>query len=423
MTIITIVFLIFFSMLFSAFFSGLETAFYQANPLKLAIDQREGSLNSKILTYFSKKSSRFITNTLTGNNISLIVFGIAFTNLTIFFYPESGIFGIKSPITSFITMTVLSGLILLLFCEFLPKSLFIINPNKNLANFILPFFVVYVILYPLNWLITNFSNMILFFLRIKSVHQKLSFDYSDLFRIVEQKENAENKENQLDVDTKILKNAIELPSVKVRDCMVPRTEISYIDISESIDELTQQFISSPHSKLIVIDGNIDHIIGYVHHIDLYNDPESINGILRPLFIVPESMPVNMLLKKFMSSKTSIGHVVDEYGGTAGIISIEDVLEQIFGEINDEYDSNQLKEVKVSDNEYIFSARHEIDYINSTYNLGLPEGEYTTLGGLILDIYESFPTKGTIIHFDKFSFKILNSNINKIEDVGVKIVEF
>jgi len=410
-------------MLFSAFFSGLETAFYQANPLKLAIDQREGSLNSKILTYFSKKSSRFITNTLTGNNISLIVFGIAFTNLTIFFYPESGIFGIKSPITSFITMTVLSGLILLLFCEFLPKSLFIINPNKNLANFILPFFVVYVILYPLNWLITNFSNMILFFLRIKSVHQKLSFDYSDLFRIVEQKENAENKENQLDVDTKILKNAIELPSVKVRDCMVPRTEISYIDISESIDELTQQFISSPHSKLIVIDGNIDHIIGYVHHIDLYNDPESINGILRPLFIVPESMPVNMLLKKFMSSKTSIGHVVDEYGGTAGIISIEDVLEQIFGEINDEYDSNQLKEVKVSDNEYIFSARHEIDYINSTYNLGLPEGEYTTLGGLILDIYESFPTKGTIIHFDKFSFKILNSNINKIEDVGVKIVEF
>jgi len=250
--------------------------------------------------------------------------------------------------------------------------------------------------------------------------KKKTFDLHDLFSFVESSDNESENTSDTQLDTQILKNAIDLPNIKVRDCMIPRPEIVFIDISESVEQLKDLFVSSGHSKIIVVNDSIDFVAGYVHVVDLFFNPKTISEILRKIEFVPESMTINKLLKKFTSSNISIAQVIDEYGGTSGIISIEDVLEEIFGEINDEYDKDALKEVKVSDNEYILSARHEIDYLNEKYNLNLPEGDYSTLGGLVLEITQNFPQKGDLVHHENFTIKILSTSKNKIEEVMLTI---
>jgi len=422
MTLTAIIILMIISLIISAFFSGIEIAFYQANPLKIELDKNTGMISSRLLSYLSAKPIRFITNSLVGNNIALIIFGIGFTQLINFLYPYTGIFGLKQGVFSFIIMSLVSGFLILIFAEFIPKAIFIRSPNRLLNNFIFPFYLIYLILFPLNLFFIGISNIILRILKYKTEYPKTTFEYHHLFSIVDGEEVDTTSDNNVELDTKILKNAIELPGIKVRECMVPRPEITFIDISENITELKALFIKSRHSKIIVVNNDIEHIVGYVHNIDLYSNPESINNILRPVFIVPESMPVNKMLKMFMSSKTSIGHVVDEYGGTAGIISIEDVLEEIVGEIEDEYDNNELKEVRINENEFIFSARHEIDYLNSKYNINIPEGDYTTLGGYILELKEDFPVKGEIINTNRFVIKIIDASFNKIDEVSLKIID-
>lgn len=265
----------------------------------------------------------------------------------------------------------------------------------------------------------SISKLLLLSVGVKLSEEKPSFDYYDLFHFVTDDDKGKKEENSLELDTQILRNVIELPRVKVRECMVPRPEIVSIDIEDSIDELKRLFIESGHSKIIVFRENSEQIVGYVHVTDLFNNPESIESILRPVFFVAEAMPANKLLKEFTSSNKSIGLVVDEYGGTAGIISIEDVLEEIFGEIEDEFDSEDLKEVIVNDQEFIFSTRLEIDYLNEKYDLGLPEGDYETLGGLILELYQSIPVKNEIITYGKFMFKILNASSNRIDEIILK----
>lgn len=408
------------SLILSAFFSGIEIAFYQANPLKIEIDKKAGLISSRVVSYFSERSGKFITNTLIGNNLALIIYGIAFTRL--FTSEQSGIFGIKNTVISYIVLTLVSAIIVLIFAEFLPKIIFLSNPNRALKNFILPFLFVYILLFPFNWLIWNISML---FLKIsgETVEKKKKvFDFHDLFSIVENAEEKKEEYQNIQLDTQILKNAIELPNIKVRECMVPRPEIVFIDISQNINELKELFIQSGHSKIIVVNDTVDTIEGYVHVVDLFFNPTSIKDILRKLDFVPESMPVNVLLKKFTSSNTSIVLVVDEYGGTSGLISIEDILEEIFGEIEDEFDVDELKELKINENEYIFSARHEIDYLNEKYKLNLPEGDYTTLNGLVLEIKQDFPQKGDLINFENFSLKILSTSRNKIDEVLLKIID-
>jgi CBS domain containing-hemolysin-like protein len=224
----------------------------------------------------------------------------------------------------------------------------------------------------------------------------------------------------VDVDTQILKNAIELPNIRVREFMIPRTEIKSVEINDSIVNLRKMFVETGHSKIIVYEDNIDQIVGYVHIIDLFDNPKSIRSMVKQILIFSEAMPANKLLKDFKDSKTSVGLVVDEFGGTAGIVSIEDVLEEIFGEIRDEHDKDELKEVMVNDSEFIFSARLEIDYLNEKYELEIPVGDYETLGGYILEIHQSIPSKNTIIETDRFKFKILTSSENRIDEIVMKL---
>ena len=323
--------IIFGSLLFSAFFSGIEIAYYQANRLKIELDKNKGYTSARILSNFISHPTRFITNTLVGNNIALVIYGLVFTRLLNLMYP-GGVFGIHSSFFSFLVLTVISGLIVLIFAEFIPKALFIINPNRVLKIIIIPFQVVYYVLFPINILVSSVSSLLLQLAGIKVNERRPAFDYHDLFYIVNKEDDNPEYEAEVDLDTQILKNAIELPKIKVRECMVPRPEIVAIDIEDSLDILKAKFIETGHSKILVFKETIDQIIGYVHLVDFLDRPETIKKLIRPVFIIAESMPANELLKEFTSSNKSIGLVVDEYGGTAGIVSIEDVLEEMFGEM-------------------------------------------------------------------------------------------
>ena len=409
------------SLIFSAFFSGIEIAFYQANQLRVELDKNLGNFPAKLISYFVNHPSRFITNTLIGNNIALVIYGNQFTEMTAHYHN----FGISNPFLSFILITLVSSLIVLALAEFFPKALLVINPNRTLTILILPFWLVYYLLYPINVLITWFSKFILWILKAEVKDTKPNFDYYDLFNYVTNvnSKNSKKSNDTIELDTQIFRNAIDLQNIKVREFMIPRTEIAYIDSTGNIEQLRQLFISTGHSKIIVCkENNIDLVTGYVHMIDLYSKPKTIESILRPTIIIAESMPANKLLTEFTASNRSLGLVVNEFGGTAGIVAIEDVLEEIFGEIDDEHDLEQLKEVQVNDTEFIFSARLEIDYLNEKYPLDLPEGEYETLGGLILGIHENIPSKNQIIDFRHFRFKILSASENRINEIHLKVRE-
>ncbi|MBL6962588.1 MAG: HlyC/CorC family transporter [Bacteroidetes bacterium] len=408
------------SLFFSAFFSGIEIAYYQANRLKIELEKNKGSLSARVLSSFITYPTKFITNTLVGNNVALVIYGLVFTRLFDQLYP-SGIFGIQSGFLSFLILTLLSGTIVLIFAEFFPKALFIINPNQILKFIIIPFQALYYLLYPVNIFVSTFSQLLFRIFGVQIDDSKPSFDHHDLFYMVHEEDVNSDEVAEVDLDTQILKNAIELPKIKVRECMIPRPEIIAVDSESDIETLKEKFIDSGHSKIVVYAETIDQIIGYVHLVDLLGDPSSIKKLIRPVFIIAESMPANELLKEFTSSNESIGLVVDEYGGTAGIVSIEDVLEEIFGEIEDEFDSDELREVKVSEHEYIFSTRLEIDYLNEKYGFDLPEGDFETLGGLILESYQSIPVKNHVIKIDRFSFKIQSATESRIDEVVMKLL--
>jgi CBS domain containing-hemolysin-like protein len=406
------------SLIFSAFFSGIEIAFISSNKLKIEVDKNKGEIVFGFFSKLLKQPSRFITAMLLGNNISLVIYGLAMGS-------------ILTPIISGVTengvlillfQTIISTIVILILAEFLPKVIFSQNPNRSLKIFALPVFITYYVFYPLVSFVNIVSNFIFkFILRIEISEQKLTYGLVDLDHYLKDISSGNNGEEELDNEIQILQNVLEFNSVKARECMVPRNEIIAVEIHDEILEVLQKFLDSGHSKILVYRGTIDHIIGYVHSSDLYDKPSSVRHILRPISIVPETMAADEVMSSFIKKHQSMAVVVDEFGGTAGILTLEDVVEEIFGEIEDEHDKDELVENKISDEEFVFSSRLEVDYINETYDLNLPKSDnYETLAGLIIEHYESIPVKGDRIIIGVFEFDILSVSNNKINEIRLQI---
>ena len=413
-TIETQVVLIVVCLLFSAFFSGLEIAYISRNKLNFEIKSKSKSVFGKIFALFNRNNSEFIATMLIGNNLSLVMYGLVMAQLL-----EPMLSFINNDISILIIQTLVSTVIVLITAEYIPKSIFLINPDKLLITFSIPLLIIYLILNPVVKVVMIFSKWFI----IKILNQ----DYSDekvVFRLTDLNDYIKrvvvnDKEIQSKNVTEFFNNALALKTVKVRDCMIPRTDIISIDEKDSILELKNIIDESGFSKIIIYKSSIDHIIGYCHGLSLFNNPKTIKEIIRPITLINETNLASEVLFKFMSEQINIAVVIDEYGGTSGILTLEDIIEEIFGEIIDEFDDNVFLENKVNNNAYNFSARLEIEYLNSKYNFKIPVGEYDTLGGFILDFNKNLPKKGEIIKFDNYLIKILSMNDNRIDSVFFK----
>ncbi len=410
------------SVLFSAFFSGMEIAYVSSNKLKIELYRKEGSFNSKIISLLSRYPGQYIVTMLIGNNISLVIYGIF---MAILLEPVISTLT-ELDINILILQTIISTLIILLTAEFLPKTLFRINPNSFLKIFAIPVLLFFIIFYPVSKLTIYISNFILgTFFKVKTgeMQENIVFSKVDIDNLMNEK-MAEQKNNKNDtLDFRIFQNALDFSDVKLRECMVPRTEIIAVKNDSEIDDLQQKFIDTGLSKILVFKKSIDRIIGYIHMKDLFNNPDNIESNIIDISIVPETMPANKLLEMFVKEKKNIAVVVDEFGGTSGIVTIEDILEEIFGEIEDEHDTLKLTEQKINEHEYIFSGRLEVDYLNEKYNLNLPKhGEYETLAGLILHFYESIPKPKELIIIELFEFRVLEVSETRIELVKLTITK-
>ncbi|HLP14052.1 MAG TPA: hemolysin family protein [Flavobacteriales bacterium] len=406
------------AIIFSAFFSGIEIAFVSANRLKIELDNKHGSLSARILSFFIKREDKFITTVLIGNNIALVTFGIFFAELI-----EPGIekYITQSHILELLIQSLLSTIFIVVIAEYFPKILFSINPNSVLKALAVPMAIIYGILWLPTMITTFISRLVLkVFMRGKKHIEKNEFDRNDLDDYIKQATEIAAPDQVIDHEVQIFKNALEFSKVRGRDCMVPRTEIIAVDIEENISVLKNKFIETHLSKILIYRETIDDIIGYVHSFEMFKHPSDIKSILRPISFVPESMPGHIIMQEFTRQRRSIAVVVDEFGGTAGILTIEDLLEEIIGEIDDEHDTVELIEDKISDTEYIFSGRLEIDYLNQKYYLDLPTHEdYETLAGYILKLYQDIPSTNTVVETDRFSFTILEAIDNKIEKIKLE----
>ena len=403
------------SVLLSAFFSGIEIAFVSANKLKIELDKKQGIFAARIYSNFIKNQSRFITTMLLGNNITLVLYGIAVAHIL-----KGYLFWIDNEILILLIQTIVSTLIILVVAEFFPKALFRINPNRTLSIFAIPVFIFYYALYPLITFVNWISKFVLKnILKVDPEEKQLVFSVVDLDNYVREATAAAEHEDEIENEIQIFQNALEFREVKARECMVPRTEIVSLDVEDDIEELTQQFIKTGLSKILIYRDSIDNIIGYTHSSELFKKPEAIKNILLPISIVPETMPAKSVLELLISQKRSIAVVVDEFGGTSGMLTIEDVVEEIFGDIEDEHDKDILIEQQLDDKSFRFSARLEVDYINEEHKLQLPESEdYETLAGLIISISESIPEQGEIIQSENFDFLIEQVDEKRIEMVKV-----
>lgn len=408
------------SLLLVALFSGLEIAYLTSNRLHIELQSKLGTLNGRILSNLINKPSQFVGTTLIGNTICLVVYGIAmaylFEPIIHSILPD----GLDSPGAVLIVQVLWSALVMLIAAEYIPKSFFRLNPNVLLSYLTVPFLFVYYLMYPLVWMIRLLSRwLVTIVFRLDYSEDKPVFKITDLNSFI-QTNLTDHTDEQVEIDTEIFENAMEFKTIRIRDCMVPRTDIVAVEIDEPIAELSKIFIESGHSKIVVYKDNIDEVVGYCHHLELFKKPKAIKDILTPIIIVPETALANDLLVQFISERKSLALVVDEFGGTGGIVSMEDVIEQIFGEIEDEYDSDDLLEQKISEQEYLLSARHEIDYLNEKYHWNLPSGDYETLSGLVLSMTEEIPRKGDTITVGEFSFTITNKLDHRIDTVKLKI---
>lgn len=413
--------IIFISLLASAFFSGLEIAFITSNKLRIELENKQGNFSAKILAHFNKYPSRYLGTMLLGNNIALVIFGIYMDEEMK--YALGRFISHEYKILILLLSTFLSTMLILITAEFLPKNLFRINPNKTLSLFAFPLTIVYGILYPFVMLTIGFSEFILKRLfKVKIENDNAGFTMIDLDNYVrEGNATSIEKKAEMDHEIQIFQNALDFSSVKARECMIPRTEIIALDINASIEVLKQKFVQSRLSKILIYSESIDNIIGYVYSKELFKKPESIKSILLPVSIVPESMAASELLTVFIQQHKSIAVVVDEFGGTSGMLTMEDVMEEIFGEIEDEHDKEETTEKQLSENEFIFSARLETDYINHKYNLDLPIlDNVETLSGLIMHYHESIPRYGEEIRVENFVFTILAVTKTRIEQVNLKV---
>ena len=406
------------SLFFSAFFSGMEIAFVSSNKLKIELDKNKGLFSAKILADFVKYPARFLGALLLGNNIALVIYGMAMAVIL-----EPFIYSIiPVPYTSefvvLVIQTIIATVIILIAAEFIPKALFRINPNTILNIFAIPIKIYYWVFYPFIHFNVWVSEFILnSILRQNLTPHDYTFSPVDLDNYLREFSADNKEESEVKQEIQMLQNAIDFRNIKLRECMIPRTEITALELDDSIENLKNSFIESGHSKILIYKKSLDNIIGFVHSSDMFKNPANIKGASHSLPIVPEAMLANNVLKMFIKEHKSIALVVDEFGGTSGIVTMEDIIEEIFGEIEDEYDVEELDEKPLNENEFLFSARIEIDYLNEKYNLGLPESEeYETLGGLIINIHESIPKLNEIIIQDPFKFIIIEASDVRIEKV-------
>ena len=416
------IFAILIALLLIAFFSGIEIAFVSANKLRIELLKEKGSRKARIVSEFANNPSKFISTMLVGLNISLVLFGSVTAN---YFTNDNFSFLPTRELPLLLIQTLFTTFVILIFGELLPKILFRVNSDQTLLWFSIPTkYLFYVPLKPLTNVFHTLSRWIIkMVIGTELVESKPSFTKEDLEYLV--KETAVTDDTGNDeadhLNSEMFEKALYLKEVKVRNCMVPRPEIQGLDVNDGLDELKKRLIETKLSRLIIYDEVIDKVLGYVHHFDLIKNPLSLRQIIRPLQVIPESMTANDLMLQFIREKKNIAWVVDEYGGTAGIITLEDLMEEIFGEIKDEHDEENLTEKKVSDNEFIFSGRLEVDYLNGEHNLDIPEGEYTTLSGYIINGFEDIPEAGTALDLDKFHIKILKATDKRIELVKVKVL--
>jgi CBS domain containing-hemolysin-like protein len=409
------------AMVFSAFFSGVEMAFVSSNKLYFELKAKQDLLSAKIISHFNQKPSQFIGTMLIGNTLSLVAYGIFMEEylhhaiLTNFPY-------ITNEIVARLLASIVATILILTTSEFTPKSIFLINPDAILEFLAIPIWIVNSLMFPLVWLTVGLSKwFITRVLRLNYSEEKPAFGLTDLNHYLQNLNRKVSTEEENEVDTKIFHNALEFKQVKVRDCMIPRTEITAIELEEGIEGLSQVFIESGHSKVLVYKESLEEVIGYCHSLALFKKPKDIQSILTSIPIVPEAMPANDLMIKFSKERKSLALVVDEFGSTSGLVSMEDVMEQIFGEIQDEYDASEdWIEKQVDEQTYILSGRHEIDYLNEKYEWNLPEGDYETLGGMLISIYEDIPEANEMITLAPFQFQIVSVVDAKIDTVKVTI---
>lgn len=406
------------TLIFSAFFSSMEIAYISSNRLKVELDKSSGSLNGRILGRFYKNESHFIAMLLLGNNISLVLFGLFSAQLLDPIITNS--WGINDEGIVLLIQTLLSTMLVLIVAEFLPKTFVQMSPNRYLNAVTFPMFVLYIILFLPTYLVLGLSSVFLKLLKVDGKTSEKVFSKLDLEHYVQDITERIDEKQELGNEMQILQNALDFDEVKARDCMVPRTEMISIELDDSIDNLRDRFVSTGKSKIIVYKENIDNIIGYVHSFEMFKKPTTIKQILLPIPFVPEAIPGKELLELFSQKSGNLAIVVDEYGGTAGVITIEDVIEEIFGEIEDEHDNEDMLEDVISENEFRFSARQDIDYLNEKFELNLdPKEEYETLGGFAIHHLETIPEAGTRFTYNELQLYIEEVSDNRIEIIRVK----
>ncbi len=408
------------SMLFSAFFSGMEIAFVSSNRLRAEMDREKNGLSQRAITLFYQHPNNFVSTMLVGNNIALVVYGILFAQIF-----DATLFA-ELPDGARVTAdTLLSTLVVLFTGEFIPKTIFKSNPNTLLTVFAIPAWLCYVVLFPISKFSALLSKGILRLLGVKmnrEVDDK-EFTRVDLDYLVQSSIDNADDEEEIDEEVRIFQNALDFGDTKVRDCMIPRTEIDAVEDTADIEQLKQLFIESGHSKIVVYHEDIDHIVGYIHSSEMFRNPKDWTQNLRTMIFVPETMAASKMMQMFLSQKKSLGVVVDEFGGTSGLIALEDIVEEIFGDIEDEHDSNSYVAKKMDNGEYLLSARLEIEKVNELLDLNLPESDdYMTVGGLILHEYQSFPKLNEVVKIGTFEFKIVKNTATKIELVRLKVNE-
>lgn len=413
--------IIFLAIILSAFFSGMEIAFVASNKLRIELDRKQGVFGSEIIKLFTDNPGQYIATMLIGNNISLVIYGLVFTNLLGPVLKPV----IDSDVLILIINTFLSTAIILFVAEFFPKTIFVLSPNFFLKFLSIPTLIFFFLFYPVSKLTLAASNLFIkLFFKIKPGEKKqenIIFSKVDLDHFVNLSKQNEEESEAKNRDFRIFQNALDFSNVKLRECMIPRTEIEAVESTTSVEKLKEKFIETRLSRILVYQESIDNIIGYFELKDIFKNPSDIRSMLRKLAIVPETMPANKLLKLFVDEKKNIALVVDEFGGTSGMVTIEDVLEEIVGDIEDEHDTYDLIEKVVGQNEFILSGRLEIDYLNEKYHLKLPEeDDYETLAGMIMFFHGSIPGNNDVIRIGSIVIKVLRATTTRLELVNLKI---
>ena len=411
-------------LIFSGFFSGMEIAFVSSNRLKQELDLKRRILPARVLSAFYTNPSRFIGALLLGNNIALVIYGIAMANLLepqiINALPAAN----NSEFIILFIQTIISTLIILITAEFIPKILFRINPNAILKFFAIPVWLFYFIFYPIIFLFIGLAEFILTkIFRIQLTVGNYNFTMIDLEEYVKEYNPSTEQPEEIEQEIQMIQNAIEFKHVKLRECMVPRTEIEAVELHEDIDTLRNLFSETGHSKIMIYENTIDNLVGYVHSYDIFTNPDKISDVIRKIDVYPETSNASELLNGMIREHKSVVIVLDEFGGTSGMVTLEDIIEEIFGEIEDEHDKEETVEKQLSPKEFIFSTRLEVDYLNEKYDLDIEvSDEYETLAGFIIQYHESIPLINEEIKIPPFLFTILKSSGNRIEEVKLEITE-